>query len=268
MRSVLLSTTFAILSVISSGAQSGLDAGARVTVLQPDPLMKLSQPYRVVLDVHGFKVTNASVDWAFYSDGVLRPFAARPSAVTLKQNSDGTDSFEVIPPTVGRARLRIVLWFNDGLVASKSVSAQIVYPDERPSDLVVATRSGYDEIDPILKVKITGDKVGLFPGVVYGQAKPIPIPAADVVYRVMIPAGQNQVLDINPSTGLITPLHLGHALVETRFRESSTLTCVSIVENLNLGSASHCDDILPSGRQLPVKRTQLIQKLTPIPEHK
>jgi hypothetical protein len=233
--------------------------------MQPDALMKVTQPYRVVLDLHGFKIVSASVEWSFYWDGVLRLFDGKAPAVTLEQNSDGKASFEVVPPTVGRAQLRIVLWFEDGFVASKRVNAQVVYPDEAPAELVVATRSGYDEIDPILRVKLTGDKAGLFPGVVYGKGKPIPIPAADVVYRTITPSGQNKPMEIDPSTGLITPMRLGHALVETRFKESSTLTCVNIVEDWTSGVVSDCDDILPPGRQLPVKRTQLIQKLTPIP---
>jgi len=133
-----------------------------------------------------------------------------------------------------------------------------VYPEETPAELVVATRGGYDEIDPILRVKLAGDKAGLFPGLVYGKGKPIAIPAADVVYRTIAPIGQNKVIEIDPSTGLITPLHLGHALVETRFRESSTLTCVNVVEDWISKIVSNCDDVLPPGLQLPVKRTQLI----------
>jgi hypothetical protein len=88
----------------------------------------------------------------------------------------------------------------------------------------------------------------LFPSAVYKNVqRPVPLNASDVTYKII----NGGAAEIDPSTGIVTALNIGQALLETSFEGVSTLTCIDVMKNVGGGPRSRCENLLPPGTRLP-----------------
>lgn len=82
-----------------------------------------------------------------------------------------------------------------------------------------------------------------------GVKQPIPIDPSAVAYRLRT-NGESSPVELDRSTGLLTPIHLGDAIIETRFAGLETLTCIVVDEKMSVDYLSMCKELLKPGEQL------------------
>jgi hypothetical protein len=70
---------------------------------------------------------------------------------------------------------------------------------------------------------------------------PIALGPSDVTLAVQ--QASDPVIRLDPATGAVTALRLGHALVRTRFAGTESETCVVVMTNATEGDPSNCDEI-------------------------
>jgi hypothetical protein len=60
------------------------------------------------------------------------------------------------------------------------------------------------------------------------------------------------IINLDESTGLLTPIHVGHALVETKFGGLTNLSCVVVESKFdkNRYDRSQCEELLLPGERL------------------
>jgi hypothetical protein len=70
---------------------------------------------------------------------------------------------------------------------------------------------------------------------------PIALGPSDVTFAVQ--QATDPVIQLDPATGTVTAVRLGHALVRTRFAGTESETCVVVMANATEGDPSNCDEI-------------------------
>jgi hypothetical protein len=70
--------------------------------------------------------------------------------------------------------------------------------------------------------------------------------------------------EIDPSTGTVTARNVGQALLETSFGGVSVLTCIDVMNNVQVGPRSRCEELLPAGRKLPPSQMDLDKNPPPV----
>jgi hypothetical protein len=83
----------------------------------------------------------------------------------------------------------------------------------------------------------------LFPVVWYQEhRRPVPLSAGDVKFRLHQAPGDT-VVRLDETTGEVSALHLGHALIETSFAGVKSETCVVVMADLTAGDSSNCKEL-------------------------
>jgi hypothetical protein len=60
------------------------------------------------------------------------------------------------------------------------------------------------------------------------------------------------IIHLDKSTGVVTPVNIGIALVESKFSEKKVFTCLIVTQKVNDWYDHHgCDKLLGSGEELP-----------------
>ena len=70
---------------------------------------------------------------------------------------------------------------------------------------------------------------------------PIALGPGDVTMTVQ--QASDPVIRLDPETGAVTALRLGHALVRTQFAGAESETCVVVMANATEGDPSNCDEL-------------------------
>jgi hypothetical protein len=96
---------------------------------------------------------------------------------------------------------------------------------------------------------------GLGPMAIYhGAAQPAPIPPKYLHFKLITANGGDPPISIDETSGRITALKIGHALVQTTFEGLSDLTCVDVMENASDGSdRTNCQELVPAGMAAPLR---------------
>jgi hypothetical protein len=216
--------------------------------------LKLAEPNRIDLDLHGYRVRSAYAEWASYHGTVKHPLDTEPDSLAVMYDQNGQAYVNVTPLRLGRVELRVLIDFEDGASASARIDLQVVAPDRSADNLVVATGLGYGRIEPVIYLDLRSDRSSLFPALFYkGISQPVPIDAQYVTFMVLSSPGTDPPIEVDAATGAIKPLRIGHALVETRFQDLSALTCVNVVGDARFRSTTDCKELLPPGRSLPAQ---------------
>lgn len=226
------------------------------TVTEP---MKLAEPNPISLQSNGEKVTSVVASWAYYNSSgfIERPFNENDDILPVSDDSSGSASVSVTPRRLGKVQLMLFISFADGGVERKTIDLQVGRSSRQPEKIVITPRGGDPTRDtPVLYLDLseTNRTERLFPAAIYKNVKnPVRLTASDVTFKVI----NGGAAEIDPSTGIVTALNLGQALLETSFGGVSTLTCIDVMENVGGGLRSRCEDLLPPGRALPPSGMEL-----------
>jgi len=86
----------------------------------------------------------------------------------------------------------------------------------------------------------------LYPRAVFAKGEsPIVLGPQDVTFAVKT-AGAAPVIQLDESTGNLTALRAGHALIQTGFAGAKLDTCVVVMANATEGATSNCEELRSS----------------------
>lgn len=219
--------------------------------------LKLEEANKIPILVNGYKVHSAFAKWSYYTiDGHLMP-PDGGNDVTVMYHSDGSAYVSIVPEKLGKLQIAMTVYFEDGGADVARVDAEVVYPDQKPEKFLVATMvTGHTRNSGTIYLDLSESSKheGLEPIAFYKDAgHPVPIPPTDVSFKLITATESDPPISIDESTGIITALHTGHALIQTTFEGFTVLTCVDIMNNASDGSdRTVCPELVPAGMTAPV----------------
>ena len=165
----------------------------------------------------------------------------------VDHSADGSAFVTLVARRPGTVEFRISMLFADGGVATRTISVPVKLPDHAPVRLT--NRAGGSGTDAGMSVTTmhlltnAPDNVrSLFPFAWFQpNGWPIALGPSDVTFAVQ--QASDPVIQLDPATGTVTALRLGHALVRTRFAGTESETCVVVMANATEGDPSNCDEI-------------------------
>jgi len=225
------------------------------------PTLRLAQQSDIPVQLHGYAVHSVFAVFE-YLDSAGNPLFVSPGKeATVKYHQDGTAYIEVVPETVGKAHLRLEVCFEDGGAQSATVDADVILPDEKPVKFLVERGGGGGDRTTgtiYMDLSAMSNHINLGPMAVYSEGeKPVPIPDENVQYKIISANAADPPIRMDPTSGRITALHFGHALVRSRFEDFSDLTCVDVMENASDGGdRTNCAELVPVGMTAPLRGTE------------
>jgi hypothetical protein len=160
---------------------------------------------------------------------------------------DGSAFVTLVARRPGTVEFRISMLFRDGGVATRTIRVPVKLPDHAPVRLTNgAGGSGTDAGMSVTTMHLltnAPDNVRSFFPFAWFQPNgwPIALGPSDVTFAVQ--QASDPVIRLEPATGAVTALRLGHALVRTRFAGTESETCVVVMTNATEGDPSNCDEI-------------------------
>lgn len=245
---------------------SALTTGLHAQILSPQPFvgndrlqllpiahkLKVAEPNDIPLRISDSNVKTVLVHWGTYPPSSRIPVSdqERSPEYKLTPGPDGTSVIHFTPSVLGRLNLSILVFFQDGGFAQKAEDVEVVLPDRSPENFIIQDQSSHPWNRNRMYATV-GD-TGWLPTVAYysGFARPIRLPAADVVFHVLNDPG-SEPLQLDSATGQIKSVTTGRALVQADFGGFTTFTCVLIFQSAGGGSGDDCHDLLPPGKSLP-----------------
>jgi hypothetical protein len=228
--------------------------------LQIPPLtqpLKLEEENEIPILLHGYKVHSADASWSYYyTNSQLAP-EDDAKELTVMYHEDGSAYVKIVPEKLGKLQIAMAVYFEDGGGDVARVDGEVVYPDRKPEKAYVTTEQRGDfQISGTIYLDLSerSKMERLLPRALYkGAAHPVPIPLADVGFKLTTTKESDPPISIDNSTGIITALHIGHALIQTTFQGFSVLTCVDVMKNASDGSdRTVCPELVPAGMTAPL----------------
>lgn len=170
-----------------------------------------------------------------------------PSPLMLDDH--GNLVVRVVAHQLGTATFRFVLLFADGGVATRSVHLPVKLPDHPPLRLINALELGNRD-EPLLAattlhlvMQPPDNTRQLWPVAWFGeQSEPVAIQPQEASFSVKT-AGPGPVIQLDATTGEVTAVRIGHALVRTEFDGAASETCVVVMQNSTDGDSSNCEEL-------------------------
>jgi len=233
-----------------------------VDVLAPTGKLKLAEENEISLRIHEKGLVRVST-WQNQIDGrnevVPENLRGSEMAAPIIYKPDGSAAIRVTPLRLGKLQLSVSGIFPDGAVFRRAVTIEVGVPSILPRSLLV-----YQGGNPFGQAMI---RLYLHeqPGRAWMQVRafydtvkdPIIIDPTALLFNIRT-NDTTPALRLDEATGLLTPLHVGHALIESGFGQHMALTCIVVEEKFDLGSANHdqsrCEELLHSGEQLTLPR--------------
>jgi hypothetical protein len=228
-------------------------ANERLDVANEQQGVILAQPNQIPINLHGFAAHFARGMWTGYDNGGGRiPSHSDDIDLPISIRPDGSAFATVTPLEMGKLRLTIVVAFEDGGVASKFTDLYVAPPDSPPEKIIAVADGGtrYHSGHAYLDLSHLGVmKGGLAVRAFYpGVEQSVPIDSKMVNYTILSGNENSAPFAIDASTGTITPVHAGHALVQTSFKGLSRFTCVVVMDHSQSAfDHSNCDEQMPPG---------------------
>jgi hypothetical protein len=168
-------------------------------------------------------------------------------------HADGGAYVKVTPRALGQVVLKIVAEFPDGGETHTEAVITVGPPDRSPEKFIVGNLGPTKSI-PVMDMYLKPQPSLRVPGIqaVYGtEGERIEINPAFVSFKIRT-ANDASIIELDETTGLITPLKRGEALLETSFQGWSNLTCILVDDefNANRGPKSNCRSLLLPGERL------------------
>jgi hypothetical protein len=241
-------------AVAFSGGNGGADpyqsvfiANDRLKVPAPTHKLTQAQPNELPVNIEGGRVRSVLVTWSPYSkDGVTLLPSGSSEDVTVLQHPDGTSYVNITPERIGKSKINVHAFFDDGGFASQEVIVEI-QPSDRLAQKLVVTAGGGDGVTHASPLYMTPDSpIGLTSRVTYTpDGKLFAIDPELASFEVISTPSQDSAITLNPITGLVRPNRYGHALVVTRFGGLLRLTCVVVAPQSGDGTHPDCHELRP-----------------------
>jgi hypothetical protein len=230
---------------------------ARFQIPRLDHVLKLAEPNEIRMDLHGYKAISAISTWGYYDvDGHLIYPPNNNTQEAVQYDADGSSYVTFIPTKLGTLSLTVAIRFEDGRVVNDVVNVQVGLPDRKPDRLIVSQTSIPDKDADTLYLDLS-TKEWLHPEAFYHDvSQPMIIDAKYVKFN-MTTLDNDPPITLDKSTGLITALHSGHALIETKYEGLSDRTCVIVSSTARqVDDHSRCKELYPPGESPPLKTFQ------------
>jgi hypothetical protein len=226
-------------------------ANDRLQLLPIDHSLKVAEQNEIPLRISNPNVKTVVIDW-----GIYRPGSRSPDAQESKSAEydllPGTSIVHFTPSVIGKLRLGILVFFQDGGFARKDEDVETVLPD-RPPEKFIFQKDGHpwstwnqNRTIAIVDHTVWLDMVAFYPGF-DGR---IHLPATDIAFHVLNYPGKEP-LQLDSATGIIKPVAAGRALVQADFAGLTTFTCVIVFSSGPGGPNQDCNDLLPPGKSMP-----------------
>jgi len=221
---------------------------------QSQPL-KLGEENEIAILFHHHKANKIYVRFDYLDDDGNEMFsgAETEAAITYHPMSDAV--VKVVPESLGKAKLHFAVDFVDGAVQSEFLETETVLPDDKPEKFLVERGGGGSRTVGTIYLGISGVSYHIFlgPMAVYGGTnRAVPIPATYVRFRLFTANDSDPPISFDETSGKITALHIGHALIESTFEGFSDLTCIDVMENASDGGdRTNCHELVPAGMKAP-----------------
>jgi hypothetical protein len=241
----------------SGNGGNGFDGTNLIDVVAPSQKLKLAEKNDIHLRVYESGLSSIGIT-QYQGDIKSSSFSEIPgsySQVPVTYQTDGSAVIQVTPLRLGDVWLVIRGGFPNGGLFVKRVMVEVELSSRQPQRLMVAGGSGlpgttrislYLHKQPLKKVM---QVFAFYDGI----ETPIAIDASAVVYKMRTNDDKPPV-ELDETTGLLTPIHVGHALVESSFARLKALTCVVVEENFGPSTPaddhSQCQELLQDGEHL------------------
>jgi hypothetical protein len=234
-----------------------VEVNGRLQILPLTQPLKVGEANDVPIQLHGFKVHSVYATWGYYKGESGSWVTDDGKEVTVLHHPDGSTYVQIEPMKIGRLRLQLGVWFEDGGDEDESIDAEVVFPDRKPEKIFTCRpESGDLKVSGTIYMDMTGmeNKRGLCTMALYKDTVyPTPIPLKYLSFRLITDSENDPPISFDESTGIITALHIGHALIQTTFQDMSTLTCVDVLKVVTDGSdRTVCRELVPEGMAVPL----------------
>jgi hypothetical protein len=231
-------------------------ANERVEAMVPPHKLILAEENEIPLVIHAKGIVSVgSGQTQYHGDDGQTPDPVEGSGADLPilYHSNGSAYVKVIPMRLGKVELLLSGRFPDGGVFFKRVMLDVDPPEHKPLKLVVGQGVSPQSTSPMIFMHLAGqDRDSLNVNALYDNVKNLIAINPSFVRYIVRTRDNLPIIHLDESTGLITPVNVGHALVETWYGGKKNLTCVVVGQNIGDNyDRSRCKDLLASGEELP-----------------
>ena len=254
-REVPLTTEFAQAEKAGS-ARRVFVAPGRLDVHPPSRPLKLAEENEVSLQSHQPGLTSVEIQQVQYSPGDTGPHRTPHfleggwATLPVLHRADGSAYVNVVPRALGQVVLEIEARFPDGGETHTEAVINVEPPERSPGKIIVGEDRSYPTIYLYLKPN-PRVRVPRIQAIYGSEGSMYQINPAFVSFKIRT-ANDAPIVELNKTSGLITPVRAGQALLETSFQGWSNLTCIVVESqfNPNAGPRSHCESLLLPGEKL------------------
>lgn len=217
-------------------------ANDRVEIETPAKDLVLTEENEISLAIHSPGLLKV---FTYQKDETAEPVIGGAAEPPVLHHQDGSAYISVVPMRVGEVTLSISGKFSDGGYFNKEVSVNVRPPERDPSKFAVSD-------SPVIHMHLAGhDRNMLYVDAWYdGFNSPFWIKAPFVRYTMRTNSNV-PVINLDETTGVITPLNVGEVLVTTRFGDKEYLNCVIVTQNISsYYDPAACKKLLRPGEQL------------------
>lgn len=216
--------------------------------------MTAGKSNRLGMSVSGADVSRVAVKLIYREDtGALLPkfLGFVPSVV----ESDTHSHLDIVPPMVGACTMRLTVYFSDGMVENLSKAVRIQLPDSAVASFYVTLNGQSAERETgTVQLGLTtpsGSRLLMPMAKFDGSDTPVIVPPESVAFEVLAAPGAEDPISLDPRTGIVKAVRVGHALVIARFRSATSLVCVAVSANEDATDRTECEELTPAGMTLP-----------------
>ena len=250
-------STSPIAAFESNSAAQGSIRNDLVDVEVPSDKLRLAEDSDIRLQLRARGLTSVRISQSQHGVNTLLYFDVPESYSTapLIYQADGSAVIHVIPLRLGEVWFVIRGSFPNGDFFVKRVKVEVEPPARAPLEVFAAEAAGQNSTHRILLYlqNQPGQKFLRVHAIYDGVKEPIPIDARAVMYKVRTNDDPTPV-ELDQATGLLKPIHVGHAIVESTFAGQETLTCVVVDQRFDqmtaVGERSNCEELLHPGEKL------------------
>lgn len=243
------------LGVLARNVKDAFSADSRVEIPLEDVSLVLGEPTKLPIRLQDPAVlpVNAHQDLLWYTGGLDLRFPDRHDplhrdqmeTILVERQADGSPYLTVTALRPGAAEFRFVFLFADGGVATKTVRLPVVLPPNppqlvnSPGDILDSGRANVAILHLLPEGRTR--KAMLYPHAFFEKGGwGVALGPQDVTFQVST-AGSEPVIDLDKSTGVITALHAGEALIRTGFAGAQLETCVVVLADIRQADVPNCD---------------------------
>jgi hypothetical protein len=232
----------------------------RVEIMPPRGELRLAEEGEIPLILRAKGLASVdSVQGQYHGKDEPAPSVVFGSRRELRilHYADGSAYIKIIPMGLGNVQLTLSGRFPDGGIFSKHLTLDVGLPERKPAKLVVGQGVTPQSTTPVIFMHLAGhDRNSVNVNALYDNIKDaIEINPAFVNFTVRT-RNNSQIIHLKKSTGTITPINVGQALVVTRFGGLKNLTCIVVTQNMNdWYDHSACRDLLQPGETLELPST-------------